>query len=280
MSVSNLALLAGGAVAIGIASRQKGSRSRRSSLEEIREEVNAGLHALRLALADGPGELEPKGESDFYGFSGINAAAYEERGRWHPAKTKSRYDYMTGYHDDDLSPLGEYDPTRNPHDALLIAIGHELEKIALQGADDEAYARQYRSVSGSRSKVAGFGDAVTRGFQRAFASTPKEARGLESDEDGYQTDRVSALLVRGGISSRSFVRQNKFDGYRPVVYDGEGEAHELESLYADPVKALLAAEAHIAFSIIESTVHEQGLAQAFQQAQHYGRQAKKIGLLR
>jgi hypothetical protein len=280
MKASDILLLAGGAAAIGLASRQKGSRSRQPSLEKIRDEVNAGLLALRGALVDGPGELEPKGKSGRYEFFGINAAAYEERGEWYPAKTMFDYDYMTGESFEELSPLERYDPTRNPHDALLIAIGSELEEIAVQGALVEAAARQHRSGKGSRSKMASFEDAVTRGFQRALASAPKEARGLESDGDGYQTDRVGALLVRGGISSRSIVGQKKLDGYRPVVYDGEGEAYELEQLHHNPAHALLAAEAYIAFSTIENAVHESGLAQELQQAQRHGRQAKKMGLLR
>jgi hypothetical protein len=53
----------------------------------------------------------------------------------------------------------------------------------------------------------------------------------------------------------------------------------LEGVYVDPSAALLAAEAHIAFSVIANAVHESGAAQELQQAQRLGRQAK-MGLLR
>ncbi len=125
-----------------------------------------------------------------------------------------------------------------------------------------------------------FENAVIHGFDRALRVLPESAVGLESDEDGYQTDRVGALLVRGGISSRSIVGQKKMDGYRPVVYDAEGEAHELGHLYPNPAHALLSAEAHIAVSAIENAVRESGLAQELQQTQRHSRQAKRAGLLR
>jgi hypothetical protein len=287
MKASDILLLAGGAAAIGLAARQQGSRAvrqrpaRRPSLDQVRDDVNAGLASLRLRLLVGPGLLtRTSGPPEVYEFSGINAAAIRHDG-WYPSETRSYYDRETGVEEADLGEL-DLGTTRHPEGALLLAIEHALKEAALTGAELEGTARQYRQGRGSKSKMASFEDAVTRGFQRALASAPKEARGLESDEDGYQTDRVGALLVHGGISSRSIVGQKKLDGYRPVVYGGEGEAHELERLhfYHNPAHALLAAEAHIAFSAIANAVHESGLAQELQQAQRYGRQAKKMGLLR
>ena len=299
MKASDLLLLAGGVAAIGLAARQQGSRAvpqqegravpqqgsravkqrpaRRPSLDQVRDEVNAGLASLRFRLLVGPGLLtRTSGPPEVYEFSEINAAAIRHDG-WYPAETRSSYDRETGVEEADLGEL-DLGTTRHPEGALLLAIEHALKEAALTGAALEGAARQYRQGRGSKSKMATFENAVIHGFDRALHALPESAVGLESDEDGYQTDRVGALLVRGGASRRSIVGQIKQDAYKPVVYGGE-DMLELEGVYVNPSAALLAAEAHIAFSAIASAVHESGVAQELQQAQRHGRQAK-MGLLR